>query len=182
MADWKKNTLHTLEITGYTAEGMGVARLEGRVVFIPGTIAGERWQVRLEKVNKSVAWGRGVQLLTPSPERTEPGCPLFGKCGGCQFRHMTYAEELRAKGQRVADAPLFWGQRRPTATETRFSSPYPAAVPGRQSAITAPAATMCWTRPTACFSQRPSPPCGALSRAGWRHSASRPMTRAAAPA
>ena len=40
MADWKKNTLHTLEITGYTAEGMGVARLEGRVVFIPGTIAG----------------------------------------------------------------------------------------------------------------------------------------------
>ena len=104
MADWKKNTLHTLEITGYTAEGMGVARLEGRVVFIPGTIAGERWQVRLEKVNKSVAWGRGVQLLTPSPERAEPGCPLFGKCGGCQFRHMTYAEELRAKGQRVADA------------------------------------------------------------------------------
>ena len=104
MADWKKNTLHTLEITGYTAEGMGVARLEGRVVFIPGTIAGERWQVRLEKVNKSVAWGRGVQLLTPSPERAEPGCPLFGKCGGCQFRHMTYAEELRAKRQRVADA------------------------------------------------------------------------------
>ena len=94
MADWKKNTLHTLEITGYTAEGMGVARLEGRVVFIPGTIAGERWQVRLEKVNKSVAWGRGVQLLTPSPERAEPGCPLFGECGGCQFRHMTYAEEL----------------------------------------------------------------------------------------
>ena len=104
MADWKKNTVHSLDITGYTAEGMGVARLEGRVVFVPFTIAGERWKVRLEKVNKSVAWGRGVELLRSSPERIEPGCPLFGRCGGCQYRHMTYQEELRVKRQRVADA------------------------------------------------------------------------------
>ena len=104
MADWKKNTVHTLDITGYTAEGMGVARLEGRVVFVPGTIRGERWRVRLEKVNKTVAWGRGVELLSASPDRVEADCPLAGKCGGCQFRHMTYAEELYAKGQRVKDA------------------------------------------------------------------------------
>ena len=104
MADIKKNTVHTLDIAGYTAEGMGVARLEGRVVFVPFTVAGERWRVRLEKVNKSVAWGRGVELIAPSPERVTPDCPLFGKCGGCQFRHMTYSEELRAKGQRIADA------------------------------------------------------------------------------
>lgn len=104
MADVKKNTVHTLEISGYTAEGMGVARLEGRVVFVPFTIRGERWKVRLEKVNKNVVWGRGVELLDPSPERITPDCPLFGRCGGCQFRHMTYAEELRAKGQRIADA------------------------------------------------------------------------------
>ena len=104
MADVKKNTVHTLDIAGYTAEGMGVARLEGRVVFVPFTIRGERWKVRLEKVNKNVAWGRGVELLSASPERVEPDCPLFGKCGGCQFRHMTYAEELRAKGRRIADA------------------------------------------------------------------------------
>lgn len=104
MEAWKKNSVHTLDITGYTAEGLGVARLEGRVVFVPRTIAGERWRVRLEKVNKKVAWGRGVELLTASPERMESDCPLFGKCGGCQFRHMTYGEELRAKRQRVADA------------------------------------------------------------------------------
>lgn len=104
MADWKKNTLHTLHIEGYTAEGMGVARLEGRVVFIPGTIRGEDWKVRLLKVNKNVAWGRGEQLLAPAPARIEPDCPLFGRCGGCQFRHMTYEEELQAKTQRVRDA------------------------------------------------------------------------------
>ena len=104
MADWKKNTVHTLDITGYTAEGMGVARLDGRVVFVPDTIRGEAWQVRLQKVNKNVAWGRGVELIKASPERIEADCPLSGKCGGCQFRHMTYAEELLAKGKRVADA------------------------------------------------------------------------------
>ncbi|MCI9157220.1 MAG: 23S rRNA (uracil(1939)-C(5))-methyltransferase RlmD, partial [Lawsonibacter sp.] len=104
MADIRKNTVHTLDITGYTAEGMGVARLEGRVVFVPYTISGERWRVRLEKVNKNVAWGRGTELLLPSPERIIPDCPLYGKCGGCQFRHMSYEEELRAKRQRIADA------------------------------------------------------------------------------
>ena len=104
MADWNKNAVHTLDITGYTAEGMGVARLEGRVVFVPHTIQGERWKVRLEKVTKNVAWGRGVELLCPSARRVPCDCPLAGRCGGCQFRHMTYEEELWAKHQRVADA------------------------------------------------------------------------------
>ena len=104
MDGWKKNASLTLEITGYTAEGMGVARWEGRVVFIPGTILGERWEVQLLKVKTNVAWGRAVRLLVPSPERVELDCPLAGRCGGCQYRHMTYEEELRAKRQRVQDA------------------------------------------------------------------------------
>ncbi len=104
MPCWKKNSICTLSFTGYSAQGMGVARLEGLVVFVPGVIRGETWRVRLEKVNKSAAWGRGVELLAPSPERTGPDCPLAGRCGGCQFRHMTYAEELRAKRDRVRDA------------------------------------------------------------------------------
>ena len=103
MADWKKNSLHTLHIDSYTAQGFGVARLDGRVVFIPGTIRGEDWKVQLLKVQKNIAWGRGVELLTPSPQRLEPDCPISGK-GGCQYRHMTYEEELRAKWDRVNDA------------------------------------------------------------------------------
>ena len=101
---WKKNATLTLEITGYTAEGMGVARWDGRVVFVPGTILGERWEVQLLKVKTNVAWGRAVRLLAPSPERVELDCPLAGRCGGCQYRHMTYEEELHAKRQRVQDA------------------------------------------------------------------------------
>lgn len=104
MTNWSKNSVHELEIQGYTAEGMGVARLDGRVVFVPHTIRGERWSVRLEKVNKTVAWGRGVELLTASSCRLSPDCQLMGRCGGCQFRHMTYEEELYAKNQRVSDA------------------------------------------------------------------------------
>ena len=104
MPEWRKNAVHPLEITGYTAEGLGVARLEGRVVFVPGTIRGERWEVQLLKVKDNVAWGRGLRLITPSPERVEADCPLAGRCGGCQFRHMSYQEELEAKRQRVQDA------------------------------------------------------------------------------
>ena len=73
--NWKKNAVHTAEITGYTAEGMGVARLEGRVVFVPGTIRGERWTVRLEKVTKNVAWARGWSCWRPPRSGWSPTVP-----------------------------------------------------------------------------------------------------------
>ena len=104
MAEAKKNSVHTLDITGYTAEGMGVARLGGLVVFVPNTIRGEQWQVQLLKVNKNVAWGRAVKPVLESPCRVPSDCPHSGPCGGCQFRHMSYEEELEAKRQRVEDA------------------------------------------------------------------------------
>ena len=71
MTEWKKNTVHPLRIEGYTAEGMGVARLEGRVVCVPFTAQGEFWRVRLEKVRPHMAWGRGVELLEGSGEAAE---------------------------------------------------------------------------------------------------------------
>ena len=104
MTEHKKNSVHVLTIEGYTAEGAGVARLDGRVVFVPGTIAGERWEVRLLKVTKNAAWGKALRPLESSPERVGPDCPCSPRCGGCQFRHMSYQEELRAKHCRVSDA------------------------------------------------------------------------------
>ena len=96
--------LHRLVIDGYAADGAGVARLDGQVVFVQGGIRGEECLVRLTHVGRSALWGTVKEVLTPSPERVAPDCPYFPKCGGCQFRHMSYAEELEAKRVKVADA------------------------------------------------------------------------------
>ena len=100
----KKNDIYEAEITGFSSDGGGVCRIEGRAVFVPRALPGERWRVRILKANRTAVWGRGEELLSPSPERIEPACPHFGKCGGCAAMHMTYGEELRFKLGRVNDA------------------------------------------------------------------------------
>ncbi len=104
MAELAKNQLHTVAITGYTAEGPGVARVDGRVVFVHGGVRGETCVIRILKVLKNVAFGRVEEVLTASPARREPDCPHYPACGGCDFRHVSYEEELEAKRQRVEDA------------------------------------------------------------------------------
>lgn len=91
-------------IEGYASGGEGVARIEGMAVFVKGALRGERADVFIEHVGHSAAWGHVERLVAPSPSRVEPDCPYYGRCGGCQFRHMTYAEELEAKRRRVEDA------------------------------------------------------------------------------
>ena len=100
----RKNQLYTAEITGYTAEGLGVARVDGQVVFVHGGVRGEVCRLRVMKVLKHLAYARVEEVLTPSPARVEPDCPHYPACGGCDFRHITYAEELEAKRRRVEDA------------------------------------------------------------------------------
>lgn len=100
----KKNEIHPLRMEGYGSAGEGVARLDGQAVFVKGALAGELCQVQLLKVGKSAAWGRVAQVVEASPGRQVPDCPQYPKCGGCQLRHMTYAEELAFKRQKVQDA------------------------------------------------------------------------------
>ncbi|MFI3249386.1 MAG: 23S rRNA (uracil(1939)-C(5))-methyltransferase RlmD [Eubacteriales bacterium] len=104
MTDWKKNQTFTCTIEGYTAQGEGVARVDGRPIFIPNTISGEEWEVNLVKTHKNFAYGRGVTRLTDSEHRTDPDCYFSEKCGGCQYRHMDYTEELRAKHDHLKNA------------------------------------------------------------------------------
>ncbi len=104
MKEWKKNQEFTVEITGYTAEGAGVARIENCVIFIPNTIKGEVWEVILVKIQKNYAHGRAVNCLSPSPQRIEEDCVFSKKCGGCQLRHMNYEEELRFKQEMVENS------------------------------------------------------------------------------
>jgi len=99
-----KNQTVTIQITGMTAEGSGVGRHEGLAIFVPQTAAGDTAQVKIVKALKSYAYGRLESLMSPSPERIEPDCPVYTQCGGCVFRHINYAEELRVKDGFVRDA------------------------------------------------------------------------------
>ena len=100
-----KNDIITLEITGLTSEGSGIGRSpEGIAVFVPKTAVGDVIEARILKVLSSYAYGKIERIITPSPDRIENDCPVFGKCGGCVYRHITYSAELSAKERTVRDA------------------------------------------------------------------------------
>lgn len=106
-----KNDIIPLEITSLTNEGSGVGHFreehsdnKGIAVFVPFTAVGDVISCRIVKVLKSYAYGRIEAVITPSADRAENTCPVYGKCGGCCFRHITYEAELRAKEGFVRDA------------------------------------------------------------------------------
>lgn len=99
-----KNSQYTVKIEAYSADGSAVARIDGQVVFIKGALRGELCEIKIVKVLKNMAYGRLENVIEPSPHRISPSCNVFGKCGGCDFQHMDYEEELSLKKQRVDDA------------------------------------------------------------------------------
>ncbi len=140
MSSLVKNQIYTAEILGYSSEGLGIARIGGQVVFVHDAIAGEVCDVLVMKVLKNAAFGKVVAWKVVSPHRREPDCPYYRQCGGCAFRHMDYAEELRAKGQRVQDALARLGGSGVTVEEIlgaaeplhyRNKSQYPVSADGK---------------------------------------------------
>ena len=104
MPGLEKNRIYRAHIDGYSSEGLGIARIDGQVVFVHGAVRGETCDVLVMKVLKNAAFGKIAALAEPSPARRQPDCPYYGRCGGCDFRHMSYDEELWAKRTRVQDA------------------------------------------------------------------------------
>ena len=100
----EKNKIYETVICDYTAEGQGVAKIEGCAVFVPNAIAGEKCLVRIEKVGKTWAAGKIVEILEKSAHRVQRACPISSSCGGCDFWHMDYEEETRLKADRVRQA------------------------------------------------------------------------------
>ncbi|NDD90867.1 class I SAM-dependent RNA methyltransferase, partial [bacterium] len=87
-----------LTIGDVSRSGPGVARdPDGRVVFVPGTAPGDRVRVKLTHFQKRFVEGELVELLEPSPERVQPRCPVFGRCGGCQWQHLSYERQWKTK-------------------------------------------------------------------------------------
>ena len=83
-----KNQIYDAVIGDYTAEGQGIAKIDGCAVFIPNAIFGERLRVRIEKAQKTWATGKIVEVLERSPHRINRECPVAKLCGGCDFQHM----------------------------------------------------------------------------------------------
>lgn len=101
----KKQIIQQISVTGISAEGFGIGKLEdGKVVFVPYTAIGDEAVVKVTKSKKSYAEGTLLELVKPSADRRTPACSHFGLCGGCKTQHIPYAQQLRIKSQTVCDA------------------------------------------------------------------------------
>lgn len=98
-----------MEITRLAGLGDGVTHLEGQTVFVPFTLAGERWRVRVESSAKGALTAEGVECLQASPDRRQPPCPSFGLCGGCKLQHMNEAAYHAFKVRIAEDAARILG-------------------------------------------------------------------------
>lgn len=91
-----------LEITGLSRSGPGVGReASGRVVFVPFTAPGDKVRIEIVEEDKRYAEGRVVELISSSPSRTPPPCPVFSKCGGCEWQHLPYELQWNSKKEGV---------------------------------------------------------------------------------
>ena len=99
----QKNDTLTLRCERLGSELEGVCSHEGMAIFVPGVLPGEEAETLIVKTQPRYAFGKLLKVNTPSPERTEPVCPVYDKCGGCSGQHMTYEATLRAKRMQVWD-------------------------------------------------------------------------------
>ncbi|MCA1990573.1 MAG: 23S rRNA (uracil(1939)-C(5))-methyltransferase RlmD [Coleofasciculus sp. S288] len=101
---WQQGQLVEMTIADLNDTGEGVGRLEGRVVFVPDTVPGDRVLVRLLHVKSNYAIAKLHQLLEKSPHRIRPSCIVADKCGGCQWQHIDYNYQLDVKQNLVVQA------------------------------------------------------------------------------
>lgn len=86
----------TIEKLSYGGAGFG--RLEGKACFVPFTAPGDRVRIRLVKEKRSFVEGELLEIRDPAPLRVAAPCPVFGRCGGCDWQFLPYAEQLAHKG------------------------------------------------------------------------------------
>ena len=106
----------TADIDSLSHDGRGVTHVDGKAVFVPGTLPGERVLFRYTRRARRHDEGVPLQVLTPAPERVEPRCAHFGICGGCALQHMAPAAQVHLKQQVLAEtlarigkvAPVRW--------------------------------------------------------------------------
>ncbi len=106
-------------------KGYGVSRIDGKVVFIPYSAIGDEVWVEIVEEKKNYSTGKLVEILAPSSWRVEPPCPYFGRCGGCQWQHINYAQQAELKKEILKDILMRLGGLKEIPPITAFPSPDP---------------------------------------------------------
>lgn len=83
--------------------GFGLAFAEGLTVFVALAAKGDKLRVKIDRKKGKTAFAHIVEIIEPSPDRTEPRCPYFGVCGGCNFQQLEYEAQLNAKVEIIKD-------------------------------------------------------------------------------
>lgn len=99
----QKNDILTLEIVDMGNQGEGVARIEGYTLFVKDAITGDVVRGKVMKARKHFGYVKLLEILTPSPYRVEPACPVARQCGGCQLQHCSYEKQLEWKEEKIAN-------------------------------------------------------------------------------
>ncbi len=98
---FKKNDIIELEITDVSTDGAGFGRYEGMAVFVQGAAPGDKLEALVLKVSKNYAYAKPVRWLELSADRIDVDCPVFPRCGGCTYRHISYEAEKTYKYNKV---------------------------------------------------------------------------------
>ena len=98
-----------LSIDSITNLGLGLGRVQNWVIMVPFVCVGERVRAKIFKSYKNYSVADLLEILQPSDKRVSPCCPLFGRCGGCQYQHMSYSEQTRLKRAQVQELLLRLG-------------------------------------------------------------------------
>ncbi|MDQ3321084.1 MAG: class I SAM-dependent RNA methyltransferase [Acidobacteriota bacterium] len=101
----KTENTQTIEVTieKIVPNGFGLAFAEGLTVFVALAAKGDKLRVKINRRKGKTAFAEIVEIVEPSPDRTEPRCPYFGTCGGCNFQQLKYEAQLNAKVEIVRD-------------------------------------------------------------------------------
>ncbi len=111
--------------------GAGVGRIDGKVVFVPASLPGERLLIELTRRKSSFAEGRIVRVLEASPDRVAAPCPWFGQCGGCAYQHVRYEAQPELKRLQVREVLARLGGIKDPPVEAAVASPQPWAYRNR---------------------------------------------------
>ncbi|MCF0206017.1 MAG: 23S rRNA (uracil(1939)-C(5))-methyltransferase RlmD, partial [Bacteroidales bacterium] len=103
MSRRKNQIIENLEITDIAAEGVAVGRSENYVIFVKGVIPGDVVNVVITRKRKSYSEAKVLEIVKPSPDRIEPVCKHFTKCGGCKWLMLPYEKQLYYKQKQVSD-------------------------------------------------------------------------------